>query len=141
MHSGDVITLGSFQIAFYSDQAKSAPAADKTIIMSSERLEGMISKAQEVQNAHREQEKLSQAIPAKKRPIPSVQNNASTSKARPAAVKEPKQRRSTSYDIDEISQQLETSSRRHSSHKFMYVFAALTLIFVIVGAVAVITSQ
>ena len=154
LHSGDIITLGSFQIAFYSDHA-ARKAPEKTMMMSSEKLKEIMEDAEQKKKNDASRpafepiltntESVSSKQVAKpenntdKKPVeqPAQANKKSDSIQNPQIVNVTNKvqiaTEKANADVDELFVSMQASQIHANNNRYLYFFAAVSIALIVAG--------
>jgi len=138
LHSGDIITAGGYQVVFYSDHGAPKKAPEKTVMMSSSRLEAMI--------AASDKNKGQDARPDSNRSVPAqsasdtviaIDNDAThqqiyqESVARDTPQSNRQNRQNRPAGLADIRHTLQAREGHANSRRSLYVTVAATIAIVI----------
>jgi pSer/pThr/pTyr-binding forkhead associated (FHA) protein len=138
LHSGDIITAGGYQIVFYSDHGAPKKAPEKTVMMSSARLEAMI--------AASDKNKGQEARPESNQPVPAqsagdtviaIDNDAThqqiyqESTARIAQHSKGQKRPNRPAELADIKNTLQARDSHENSKRSLYLTIAVTIAIII----------
>jgi pSer/pThr/pTyr-binding forkhead associated (FHA) protein len=147
LHSGDIITAGGYQVVFYSDHGAPKKAPEKTVMMSSARLEAMIAASDKNKGLDTRADS-GQSVPVQSGvdTVIAIDNDEthqqiyqdSVARATPHSNKQGRQNRPA--ELADIKNTLQAREGHDNSKRSLYVTVAATIFIVIAIVVLVIKA-